>query len=185
MTMTPVEQIRELYLDHNASWTEDLGLFFRHGWVVSTPYYFCFFRPVDRLAPLDQLRNPAHEFVFADCLFIHAFAGDMRSALAHLPFRYEWIGWERRGKARIFTLADIEEKLQSCDDAPNPSDFLARSPRARFLGRGQPKETETPTAGGSDTVPQGGSDDRTPSQRRPAPRSSRNDPDRHRGRPGG
>lgn len=65
--------------------------------VFSTPDMFAMGRAVRKSAAVEMLRNPYVSFPkeAQDAWWIHAFAGDMSKLPGFMPWRLEWVGFER------------------------------------------------------------------------------------------
>jgi hypothetical protein len=98
---SPYERIYEQYRSKmpGVDFGKLVGWYLQHGWVFSTPQFFCMARPVNRFAPAHEIQDCHTLFSpdSADAWYFHAFSGDMSaiwSSQGIVP-HYNWIGFER------------------------------------------------------------------------------------------
>jgi hypothetical protein len=95
--ISPVERIAALYNESSPrSFKEDLEAHLLHGWVFSSPTYFCMGRGVERDASQQDINNPWHLFSKPDTWYVYAFSGDIQWTWKSIPYPLPWIAFERR-----------------------------------------------------------------------------------------
>lgn len=117
--MTPFETIKILYEKQPEVRGFDyyLRLHLIYGYVMSTPTFFWMAFPVNKkqleegLPPLYQTTEPP------DCWYVSAFSGNMRRAIASMPFNMPWFAFERglpdKKRLSIYPTERIRAKLAS------------------------------------------------------------------------
>lgn len=114
--MIPYEQAKSVYQREPCvrTFEQDLALHMEFGYVYSTPRYFVMFRPVDRKAPQGLILDPSYTFpnVDCDCWHVYLAAGDLGAAWEVLPWKLEWMSFERKNILR-FVKADRIRRLSA------------------------------------------------------------------------
>lgn len=104
MTISPYERARKVYEqeDCRRSFSEDLELHLRYGYVYSTPNSFIMGRAVDRYADSECIVDPSVVFDHPNAWLVYLAAGDMSEFFLRQPFFLPWVGWERENKLRFY-----------------------------------------------------------------------------------
>jgi hypothetical protein len=91
------------------SFREDLDAHLQHGFVWSSPDEFWMCRGVNKNADASLIVNPWHAFPreSQNAWLIYLLAGRNQSEMLYraarmMPYRLEWIGWEKRNILRFY-----------------------------------------------------------------------------------
>ena len=111
---TPVERAARVYEQENCLYTfkQDLEFYLINGWVISTPCVFLMARPVQSLAPRQQITGH-HVFYEADAWLVYLLAGDMAEAWRFLPYELPKMMLERKNVLRCWDLLAFRRRIIS------------------------------------------------------------------------
>jgi hypothetical protein len=109
--MSAAHEAAEVYLREHCvrSFREDLDAHLQNGFVWSAPDEFWLARGVNKNAPALLIVDPWHAFPREEqnAWLVYLLAGKARTdmlarAVRALPYRLEWIGWEKRNILRFY-----------------------------------------------------------------------------------
>lgn len=112
--MTPLEQAMHVYETEACprTFTEDLALHLRNGYVFSLPEVFVMGRPVNREAQARDIVHPAFTFAHCDCWHVYLIAGDWLKAIPFIPYPLPWFSWERDNVLRFYPATKLLAKAR-------------------------------------------------------------------------
>lgn len=108
--MTALQQAEQVYRTERCdrSLIQDLALHNRTGYTLVTATCIAAARPVRKDAREADVLNPSVVFPEGrDAWLVWIVAGDIREAIAALPYELPWIGWQKKNRLRWHRLADF------------------------------------------------------------------------------
>lgn len=112
--MTPFQQAGEFADAHMGGFERWLIGYHEHGYVFSEPEFFIAGRPIDTHEDPAFYAEPTILFPREthDAWFIVLYAGDIRKALTHMPYRLPWVYFYRKdGDLRKIPMERFESFL--------------------------------------------------------------------------
>jgi len=113
--MSPAELAAKVLKDEPSAYTfrECVEAHLLHGWLVSTPSFFVAARPVHSLGAVSEIVNPWVAFPESECDAWHVWlcAGDLKAALACLPYDLPRMSFERANVLKFYPLDRLRKKL--------------------------------------------------------------------------
>jgi len=112
--MSPYDKARAVYAgeENGRSFSEDLTLHLRYGFVYSTPSLFIFGRPVRKDAPGLLIFDPRVRFQVVDCWWVWLACGSLESLVEIIPFYLPWIGYQRKNMCRYWKTENLIRKIK-------------------------------------------------------------------------
>lgn len=114
--MTPYERAQLIYLQERCarSFTQDVVLHLRNGYVFSTPKMFLMGRGVLKNAPYSLVTDPSVTFDEPDSWLVYLAVGDISDFFRYEPYPLRWIGFERENVLRFHSRNKIKRIINLC-----------------------------------------------------------------------
>jgi hypothetical protein len=133
--MNPLREAQAVYFREETprAFLTDLCLHLENptGYVFKTPTLFCLARPVDRLAPTEEIIEPRIVFPPERCnaWFVYLLAGRVTEVFAMIPYPLPYFGWQKKNRLRFWPAGDIARKFQP-NHEPVPAKIRCAVPDA-------------------------------------------------------